>query len=378
MFTEQTIYIYASKTDKMDRCVLHTLSKASTFQTLTHKAEQKWNHQALQVVWKFLLTEKTQLPKHRLYKQEKWSWESLYEHLQVKLLFPNRVQISKNGFCPLLCFTHLNSYIRITGPSFVFGLQTLSTQHWKEKRRVTTITQCVHTPREAAAQKGQRNRNITHEGFSDEPQLVAHYSTWNRSNSTCCLYMEQKETQDRETLPFPSLQLHANPFSPRAPKWGHENLWLPHSPVIVIFADHFEVPSSTLCFTVFICWACVSLLSQNTSLIKSKISGLFRSRIFIRSFMAMMKFWVRSSAPCFELFSAAPVHQKVQNAHQKQTKLCFTESGQQEQCHNSALYTMALYTDLYSQTPLIATHTRQPRSLRTGKVQWKGSAQIPL
>lgn len=106
--------------------------------------------------------------------------------------------------------------------------------------------------------------------------------------------------------------------------------WLSHSPVIVIFADHFEVPSSTLCFTVFICWACVILLSQNTSLIKSKISGLFRSRIFMRSFMAMMKFWVRSSAPCFELFSAAPVHQKIHNAHQEQThtKSCLTESGQ--------------------------------------------------
>lgn len=29
--------------------------------------------------------------------------------------------------------------------------------------------------------------------------------------------------------------------------------------------------------------------------------------------MAMMKFWVRSSAPCFELFSAAPAHQKHAN-----------------------------------------------------------------
>lgn len=135
--------------------------------------------------------------------------------------------------------------------------------------------------------------------------------------------------------------------------------------MIVIFADHFEVPSSTLCFTVFICWACVILLSQNTSLIKSKISGLFRSRIFMRSFMAMMKFWVRSSAPCFELFSAAPVHQKVHNAHQKHsnTKPCFTKSGRQGESHELTLHMMALVTDCYSQTlsphpPFQQTHKR--------------------
>lgn len=39
----------------------------------------------------------------------------------------------------------------------------------------------------------------------------------------------------------------------------------------------------------------------------SKISGLLRSRCFIRSFIAVMIICVLSSAPCFELFSAAPV-----------------------------------------------------------------------
>lgn len=211
----------------MDRCVLHTLLKTSTFQTQTHKAEQKWNHQALQVAQECFLTEKTQLPKHRLYKQAKWSWESFYEHLQVKLLFPNRVQISKNRFCPLLCFTHLNGYIRITGPSFVFGLQTLSTQHWKEKRGVTTITQRVHTPCEAAARKGQKNRNITHESFSDEPQLMVHYNAWSRSNFHLLpVHGAERDTgQKNPSSPFslashqPSLTLgsQARPWEPLPP-----------------------------------------------------------------------------------------------------------------------------------------------------------------
>jgi len=44
-----------------------------------------------------------------------------------------------------------------------------------------------------------------------------------------------------------------------------------------------------------------------THLMRSKMSGLLRSRSFIRSLMALMMLWVLSSAPCFELFSAAPV-----------------------------------------------------------------------
>lgn len=81
-------------------------------------------------------------------------------------------------------------------------------------------------------------------------------------------------------------------------------------PVMVILADHFEVPSSTLCLMVFICCAWMALLMTKTSLMSSKISGLFLSLIFILSFMAMMMFWVRSSAPCLELFSAAPEHRE--------------------------------------------------------------------
>lgn len=49
-------------------------------------------------------------------------------------------------------------------------------------------------------------------------------------------------------------------------------------------------------------------------LMRSNISGLFLSLIFIRSFIAMMIFWVLSSAPCLELFSAAP---EERNENQK-------------------------------------------------------------
>lgn len=288
-------------------------------------------------MWECILREKTQLSKHKSYRQVTWGWESLSEHLQVKLLFPYRVQIPKDRFCPLLCFTHLNSHVWITGPSLVFGLQTLSTHHWKEKRRVTITLQ-----QESVSDRHVKQQLIT----ARETGISLMRAFLMSLSSTCttvpaigasppatCMCTQQKDTEVRDALPL------CSNFTPalllEAPKWDQENPWVSHSPVIVIFADHFEVPSSTLCFTVFICWACVILLSQNTSLIKSKISGLFRSRIFMRSFMAMMKFWVRSSAPCFELFSAAPVHQKTHHAQQKQThtKSCFTEFGQGDQSY---------------------------------------------
>lgn len=250
-----------------------------------------------------------------------WGWESFSEHLQVKLLFPYRVQIPKDRFCPLLCFTHLNSYIWITGPSLVFGLQTLSTYHWKKKRRVTTTLQqdnvSDHHVKKQLIKAREAGISLMRAFLTTLSSSCTTVPAVGESAPATCMCAQQKNTEVREALPLcsnltPTLLLEA-------PKWDQENLRLSHSPVIVIFADHFEVPSSTLCFTVFICWACVILLSQNTSLIKSKISGLFRSRIFMRSFMAMMKFWVRSSAPCFELFSAAPVHQKIHNAQQEET-----------------------------------------------------------
>lgn len=83
-----------------------------------------------------------------------------------------------------------------------------------------------------------------------------------------------------------------------------------YSPVMLIFADHLEVPSSTLCLICFMWVPCVALSRANTSCISSKISGLFLSLIFMRSFNTMMMFCVRSSAPCLELFSAAPRDEK--------------------------------------------------------------------
>lgn len=75
---------------------------------------------------------------------------------------------------------------------------------------------------------------------------------------------------------------------------------------MVIFADHLEVPSSTLCLAAFVCCTKSSLEIWNISWMTSNTSGLFRSLIFILSFMAVMMVRVLSSAPCFELFSAAP------------------------------------------------------------------------
>jgi hypothetical protein len=50
----------------------------------------------------------------------------------------------------------------------------------------------------------------------------------------------------------------------------------------------------------------VHRLGYLSYLISSKISGFSRSLFFIRSFMAVMMLFALSSAPCFELFSAAP------------------------------------------------------------------------
>lgn len=61
-------------------------------------------------------------------------------------------------------------------------------------------------------------------------------------------------------------------------------------PVMLILADHLEVPSRTLCLTAFICCVCVVLLTPNTSWISSNISGLLRSRIFMRSLSTIMMF----------------------------------------------------------------------------------------
>lgn len=85
-----------------------------------------------------------------------------------------------------------------------------------------------------------------------------------------------------------------------------EKSWWTITPVIVTFADHLEVPSRTLCLATFVCFENSSFETWNTSRIRWKISGLFFSRIVICSFIAVMMLWVLSSAPCFELFSAAP------------------------------------------------------------------------
>lgn len=82
-------------------------------------------------------------------------------------------------------------------------------------------------------------------------------------------------------------------------------------PVMLILADHLEVPSSTACLAVFRWLLTSSLETWNISWITSNTSGRFFSLIFMRSFIAMMIFWVLSSAPCLELFSTAPETNQV-------------------------------------------------------------------
>lgn len=61
--------------------------------------------------------------------------------------------------------------------------------------------ECVWPPREAAAHNGQRNRNITHESISDEPQLNVHHSACNRGISTCYLYVHSAERHRGQRSP---------------------------------------------------------------------------------------------------------------------------------------------------------------------------------
>lgn len=84
---------------------------------------------------------------------------------------------------------------------------------------------------------------------------------------------------------------------------------------MLILADHLEVPSNTACLAVFRWLLKSSLEIWNISWITSNTSGQFFSLIFMRSFIAMMIFWVLSSAPCLELFSTAPKKKKLSSLH---------------------------------------------------------------
>lgn len=175
-------------------------------------------------MWQCVRREKTQLSKLKSYKQVTWSWESLSEHLQVKLLFPYRVQIPKDCFCPLLRFTHLNSYIRITGPRLVFGLQTLSTHHWKENRRVTTTLQQDHVSEHHLKYQLIMPRET---GTSLMTAFLMSCSSWcttvpamGISAPATCMCTQQKDTEVREVLPLcynSTLTLLLE-----APKWDQE------------------------------------------------------------------------------------------------------------------------------------------------------------
>ena len=151
--------------------------------------------------------------------------------LQVVLLFPDRIEVSIDSLGSLLGLSHLNGNIWIAGSCLVLCLKTLGTKDYREEGKTKTFGITI------------------------------------KKNQMKQMRMMLKVN---DVVEF--------------------NNFLSVSPVMVILADHFEVPSSTLCLMVFICCAWMALLMMNTSLISSKISGLFLSRIFILSFMAMIIF----------------------------------------------------------------------------------------
>lgn len=131
------------------------------------------------------------------------------------------------------------------------------------------------------------------------------------TNATWALFMQTAaclslRTQTPDTCRFLNLTLILTVFANSLQSHCTVLNSIPLSPVMLILADHLEVPSSTLCLICFIWVTWVDLGTAKTSWMSSKISGLFLSRIFMRSLRTMMMFWVRSSAPCLELFSAAP------------------------------------------------------------------------
>jgi len=62
-------------------------------------------------------------------------------------------------------------------------------------------------------------------------------------------------------------------------------------------------------------------------MMSSNISGLFCSRISMRSFIAMMMLDVLSSVPCLELFSAAPVYSDNYSSYRRHWQLTVSKQA---------------------------------------------------
>ena len=89
----------------------------------------------------------------------------------------------------------------------------------------------------------------------------------------------------------------------------------------------------------------------------SNISGLLSSLIFILSFIAMMMVCVLSSAPCFELFSAAPVSQHHSSLHSHQGALLNDQSFSKE---HRLFYPIPSYHSLVCYTAFMTQLSQHP------------------
>lgn len=211
-------------------------------------------------------------------------------NLQMEILLPDGVEIAVDRFSPFFRLSDLDSDIGVTGAGLILCLQALGTNDCSTARR-SAARPPIHR-RHAHGTGGRENRQ------REESVPQPH-----------------RDPRDRH-LASPGRAPGADAtFRGRSGVGAGRNRCLP---VMLILADHLEVPSRTLCFTAFICCVCVVLVTPNTSWISSNISGLLRSRIFMRSLSTMMIFWVRSSAPCLELFSAAPGRGQSWVRHRRQ------------------------------------------------------------
>lgn len=220
-------------------------------------------------------------------------------NLQMEILLPDWVQVAVDSFSPFFCLSNLDSDIRVTGTRLILCLQALGTNDCS-----TTWHGTARTPIHTRHTRGTHSReNRQREESVPQPHRDPHnrhlVSPGRAPGAETTLQDEGQEGSWSTQHPWARGQ-------PRGPPPAHGARRNRCLPVMLILADHLEVPSRTLCFTAFICCVCVVLVTPNTSWISSNISGLLRSRIFMRSLSTMMIFWVRSSAPCLELFSAAP------------------------------------------------------------------------
>ena len=204
-------------------------------------------------------------------------------NLQMEILLPDRVEIAVDSFSPFFCLSNLDSDIWVTGTRLILCLQALGTNDcstaWHSTAR--TPIHMRHTRGTHSGENRQREESAPQSHRDPRDRHLASPGRATRAEATL-----QDEGAGAGLEHAASLRKGTATWSPTARGAGCN--WC--LPVMLILADHLEVPSRTLCFTAFICCVCVVLVTPNTSWISSNISGLLRSRIFMRSLRTMMIF----------------------------------------------------------------------------------------